>query len=67
MAIYVLVETKVVVAYKLERVSPSNIQNSNNNDGLAFYNAEQYFESDCMGNNPIIKTTHKTMHTAPLG
>ena len=35
-------------------LSPRNIQNSDNNDGLAFY-AEQYFKSECM---EIIKTTH---------
>ena len=37
-------------------------QNSRNNDGLAFYNAGQWFESDCVGNNSIIKNTHGICH-----
>ena len=28
------------------------------NDGLAFYITGQYFESDCVGNNSMIKTMH---------
>ena len=32
-------------------------ESSNNNDGLAFSNAGQYFKSECVGNNSIIKTT----------
>jgi len=63
------VEATLIVAYKLAQewqnsqlVSPSNIQNSSNNDGLEFYNAGQYFESDCMGNSSNIKNMHKTIH-----
>ena len=41
-----------------------NIQHSSNNVSMAFLQAGQYFESDCMGNNLIIKIMHKlkTMH-----
>ena len=31
------------------------------------YKAGQYFESDCVGNNSIIKTTHKTTHATSRG
>ena len=47
--------------------SPCNIHNSNNNGGLAFYNAGQYFESECVGNNSIIKNMHKTTHAMSQG
>jgi len=36
-------------------------QNSNNNYGLAFYNAGQFYKPDCVGNNLIIKTTMHAM------
>ena len=68
------VEATLIVAYKLAQewqnsqlVSPSNIQNSSNNDGLEFYNAGQYFESDCVGNSSNIKNMHKTTHAMLRG
>ena len=56
------VEAALIIAYKLAQnsrsVTPSNVHNFNNNDGLAFYNAGQYFESECVGNDLIIETMH---------